>query len=432
MITFGSWHHFALTYEKPTGQAYLYINGKLATETNIGTFTPLTSGDFYLGGYALPPPPPLPPVRNFGPVVSLDEASLYARALSAAEIRAIVKTRGTGKCTEPPLIIEQPANLRVNVGAQAEFRVIATGNPLLRYQWLRNGWVILGRTNSTLSFTTGPLSGATYSVVVMNAFGSVVSSNALLTVNHAPMADTSATKPLLIVPTNCSPTVVLDGSRSSDLDADPLQYLWFKTGETNAFATGIVAVVTLPWGAHSLTLVVDDGLATDAHTFAVELITTAQAVERLMALADSQARKPQPLIATLSAALASIERDNVTSAINQLEAFQNKVRAQVTPDDPALAGQFIQAAQGIIDALSRDCASAKPHGKIGTVHRHGNGKVRMEFSAPQGWVYLVEASTNLVDWEKIGVSIECGPDEFEFEDADATRMPARFYRLVVP
>jgi hypothetical protein len=176
---------------------------------------------------------------------------------------------------------------------------------------------------------------------------------------------------------------------------------------------------------------VDDGLAADAKTFTVELITPAQAVERLIALVNSQAEKPHPLVATLSAAPASIERGNVPSAINQLEVFQNKVRAQVAPDDPALAGQFIQAAQDIIDALSRDCVSAKPHGKIGNVQRHGNGKVRMEFSAPDGRIYLVEASTNLVDWEKIGVAVQSGPGEFEFEDPAGVRLPTRFYRIVV-
>lgn len=45
---------------------------------------------------------------------------------------------------------------------------------------------------------------------------------------------------------------------------------------------------------------------------------------------------------------------------------------------------------------------------------------------------VIEASTNLVDWEQIGVAVQCGPDEFEFEDANAARMPTRFHRIVVP
>jgi len=250
--------------------------------------------------------------------------------------------------------------------------------------------------------------------------------------NHPPMADASATTPWLIVPPNCSPTAVLDGSRSSDSDGDALHYLWYRAGEPSVLATGVVAVVTLPLGTNSLTLVVDDGLATNAQAFTVELITPAQALERLRVTVNSQAGRPQPLLATLSAALASVERGNGTAAINQLGAFQNKTWAQVAPADPALAAEFIQAAQDIVATLGRDCALAKPHGRISKVHRAADGRVRLAFSAPHGQAYLIESSTNLVDWEKVGLAIECGAREFKFEDPAAAREPMRFYRITTP
>jgi hypothetical protein len=56
----------------------------------------------------------------------------------------------------------------------------------------------------------------------------------------------------------------------------------------------------------------------------------------------------------------------------------------------------------------------------------------MGFSAPQGSVYILEASTNLVDWEKIGVAVDWGSGDFECEDTKASQVPARFYRVVVP
>jgi hypothetical protein len=74
-------------------------------------------------------------------------------------------------------------------------------------------------------------------------------------------------------------------------------------------------------------------------------------VERLMAQVESSWPRSQPLLATLAAALDSIDRGNSVSAINQLLAFQKKVLAQVAPTDPALAASFIEAAQEIIDAL---------------------------------------------------------------------------------
>jgi hypothetical protein len=61
------------------------------------------------------------------------------------------------------------------------------------------------------------------------------------------------------------------------------------------------------------------------------------------------ANSKQPLLVTLTAASASIDRGNVISRSNQLVAFQNKVRAQVARTDAALANQLIDAAQQIID-----------------------------------------------------------------------------------
>jgi len=59
--------------------------------------------------------------------------------------------------------------------------------------------------------------------------------------------------------------------------------------------------------------------------------------------------RQQPLLASLNAVKASFESTNLIAGINQLSAFQNKVRAQVGPSDPALADQLSQATQKVID-----------------------------------------------------------------------------------
>ena len=272
-------------------------------------------------------------------------------------------------------------------------------------------------------------SGSRFSCLVSNAYGIVASSDAFLRVDRPPIADASATPPVVISPNGTNSTVVLDGSRSSDPDGDPLQYLWFETGATNAFATGVVAVVTLPLGTNSLELVVSDGWAVSVDQFYVEVITTAQATERLAGAVAGGVSRDQPLIATLYAALAAIDRSNPTAAMNQLLAFQNQIRAQVAPIDPVLAEQFIQLAQEIIDILS---TASKAHGRIAAVAREANGTVELQFSATPGPAYIIEASTNLVNWEKIGVAADRGNGAFEFEDAHAGRMSTRFYRIVLP
>ena len=67
--------------------------------------------------------------------------------------------------------------------------------------------------------------------------------------------------------------------------------------------------------------------------------------------ADIDRKPKRPFIASLKAAAASFDRGSNQSGVNQLAAFQNKVRAQIARTDPALAAELIAAAQAIIDAL---------------------------------------------------------------------------------
>jgi hypothetical protein len=62
--------------------------------------------------------------------------------------------------------------------------VVASGIPDPVYQWRKYGTNLPAQTNATLSFASAQLSdGGAYSVMVSNLVGSIISSNALLTVN---------------------------------------------------------------------------------------------------------------------------------------------------------------------------------------------------------------------------------------------------------
>ncbi len=283
------------------------------------------------------------------------------------------------------------------------------------------GWhVFEGDTNATVYYRRGT-----------TGWGTTFASRPTALWNLVPVADATATGTWFVSANGANGTAILDGSRSYDPEGDALQYFWFFSPGSQAptlLATGVVAVVVLPLGSHPIDLVVSDAVATSTNSVTVSVVTTGQAVQWLIAMVEgSGVRNPKPLTATLRAAQASIERGNPVSATNQLQAFQNKVRAQVA--DPALARQFIEAAQQAIGALG---SSGLGHsGRVRLLARPG-AKGRFSFTGAAYRLHVVEASTNLADWERIGVAVDHGDGRFTFEDANAGRCPNRFYRVVSP
>jgi hypothetical protein len=109
--------------------------------------------------------------------------SVYPSASSYAVISGmqIVPTGSAG--TQAPFISSQPQNQSVTAGNNATFTVTASGTAPLGYQWLFNGTDLAGATNPSLTLTgvtTNQAGG--YSVIITNSAGSVLSSNASLTV----------------------------------------------------------------------------------------------------------------------------------------------------------------------------------------------------------------------------------------------------------
>ena len=97
--------------------------------------------------------------------------------------RGTTMSFSVGFAAAPPAILQQPANLSAELGGTASFSVTAAGTTPLSYQWRFNGGNLAGATNSILTLTN-LLSTQTgrYSVSVSNAYGSIVSSNAMLAV----------------------------------------------------------------------------------------------------------------------------------------------------------------------------------------------------------------------------------------------------------
>ena len=93
----GSWQHIALSYDKTSGQAAIYLNGSVVVQTNLGVFTPQTSFTNFLIGARTTFGSALSPNDKFSG--EMDEMSVYSRALASNEIQAIYNAGSAGKCT---------------------------------------------------------------------------------------------------------------------------------------------------------------------------------------------------------------------------------------------------------------------------------------------------------------------------------------------
>ena len=94
-----------------------------------------------------------------------------------------VSSNATLTVNVPPAFTQQPQAQSAVIGTSASFTAAATGTAPVKYQWRKNGVNITGATNdSYLIASVTNSNGGNYSVSVANVAGTVVSSNALLTV----------------------------------------------------------------------------------------------------------------------------------------------------------------------------------------------------------------------------------------------------------
>jgi hypothetical protein len=178
---------------------------------------------------------------------------------------------------------------------------------------------------------------------------------AVIDVSSPSMLETNGTNYVILAPDSDAAAVILDGSRSTDVEHDSLQYFWFEQGTTAPFAAGIRVTNEFDVGTHAVVLGVSDGTDVGRTTVVIDVVPISTAVELLvMTLEEATIDRgnKRPFIVSLKAAAASFDTGRIVPGRNQLVAFQNKVRAQLGPQDPQLADALIKMAQQIIDALA--------------------------------------------------------------------------------
>jgi hypothetical protein len=114
---------------------------------------------------------------------NVDEVAVFDKALTDGQVQEIYFGANIA-----PVIITQPTAPARELfeGNTASLSVVATGTPPLRYQWLKGGAPLAGKTAAELVLANITLADAgTYAVQVSNDFGSVTSSDVTLTIKPA-------------------------------------------------------------------------------------------------------------------------------------------------------------------------------------------------------------------------------------------------------
>lgn len=166
-------------------------------------------------------------------------------------------------------------------------------------------------------------------------------------------------------------------------------------------------------------------------------VTTAhEVVERLILMVTATGVDTDgSLVGALLDALEAIDYEEPTSAINNLVSFQRDLQAQLASTQPELTGQLNLNAQGIIDAINNGESSwpVMVPPSVGLLSAStGSGRLSLSFNGDGTRVYLIEASTDLMQWATVGTAKFQGTGRFAF-DADFTSRPqSLFYRVVDP
>ena len=178
----------------------------------------------------------------------------------------------------PPFIAVQPASQTSLTHAAAMFTVVAGGTAPLTYRWLKNavnlsdGDNIAGSTTSTLTVSNVSSADAgSYAVIVSNPFGTVTSSNAILSVKRI-LPTLSNLRPASGARVS-SPDFTLTGKAKAGLGVDAVFYQLNGTGWNPA----TTANAWTNWTAH-LTLTPGQNLL---QVYAVDAVGNASLTNQL-------------------------------------------------------------------------------------------------------------------------------------------------------
>ncbi len=186
---------------------------------------------------------------NGAPIGGATNSQVTLPSVQSAQSGAyyVIASNFAGSCTSsvaqltvntPPQITSQPSSQNSVVGQNVVLSVGASGDAPMSCQWIFNGTLLAGATNAALILPTIQTSQAgSYSVVVWNSYGYVISSNASLTVNVPALVTTQPADHQAVA--GSTVTFITDASGTS-----PIFFQWRFNGTPISGATSNMLVLT--------------------------------------------------------------------------------------------------------------------------------------------------------------------------------------------
>lgn len=158
-------------------------------------------------------------------IPQVSSASAGSYYVKATNICGVATSQNAGLIVNNNVsITSQSSSTSVCDGASPSFSITASGTAPLTYQWYKNGVVIGGATNNTLSLTSVDTSDdASYYVIATNACNSIQSNNMNLTVNEGPALSVQPLSSVACASSSAMLSVSATGTA-------PLTYQWYKGG----------------------------------------------------------------------------------------------------------------------------------------------------------------------------------------------------------
>ncbi len=297
----------------------------------------------------------------------------------------------------PPLIGVQPLSQSVAAGGTASFSVKASGSPPLRYSWRRNGAAIAGASQA--SYTTNNVqladSGSQFSCVVSNAYGSVTSSSAGLT-----------------VAAQIAQLVQNGGFETGDFTS------WTQSGQTNGFS-----IRTTSSYAHSGQYGAAMGLSGLLGNLSQTLATSPGQSYLLSLWVDyPNGATPNEFLVGWNGIVLSAQLNLGAIGWTNLQFFvtataSNTVLRFGVRDDPSYLGlDDVRVVPLRVEFLPG-----------GGLKHFSDGQFQFVLSGAAGFSYAIDVSTNLVNWTGLANITMTSPTRVFLDTT--TSQPLRFYRV---